>query len=119
MMFQEFLNDIIKSGEISLVMIGGKYTHAVRKIAKNGDFRVQDDHGGTVERHQATNKEIIFAENCIKQCPFNPIYARVDIVYDNNNNPSLSELELIEPELWFRNNNDSVKKLVDEILKLL
>ena len=32
--------------------------------------------------------------------------------------PSLSELELIEPELWFRNNIKSVEILSDEIRKL-
>ena len=42
MLFQEFLNNIITQGEISLILIGGKYTHAVKKIAKKGDFRVQD-----------------------------------------------------------------------------
>ena len=117
MLFQEFLNNIILNGEISLIMIARKYTHAVKKIAKKGDFRVQDDHGGIVEKYEATSKEIKFAEKCIEKCPFSPIYARVDIVYDNNNQPSLSELELIEPELWFRNNPNSVEMLSNEIKK--
>ena len=119
MLFQVFLKDIEIFGEISLIVIGGQYTHAVRKIAKKGDFRVQDDHGGTVEKHIATDAEIEFAEKCISNCPYNPLYARVDIVYDNKQNLSLSELELIEPELWFRNNKNSVKKLSQEISKLI
>ena len=118
MLFQEFLNDITINGEISLIMIGGKFTHAVKKIAKKGDFRVQDDHGGIVEKYNPTIEEIKFSEECIKQCPFDPIYARVDIIYDNNNQPSLSELELIEPELWFRNNHNSAEILSKEIIKL-
>ncbi|MBT3418241.1 MAG: hypothetical protein HN427_05655 [Flavobacteriales bacterium] len=118
MLFQMFLKNITILGEISLIMIGGKYTHAVKKKAKKGDFRVQDDHGGIVEKYNATKEEIIFAENCIENCPFSPIYARVDIVYDNNNQPSLSELELIEPELWFRNNIKSVEILAEKIYKL-
>ena len=119
MLFQSFLENIILLGEISLIIIGGKFTHAVRKIAKNGDFRVQDDHGGKVEKYTPTQEEIIFAENCIKATPFKPIYARVDIVYDNDNKLSLSELELIEPELWFRNNEKSAEMLTDEIYKLI
>mgnify|MGYP003956168507 CR=1 FL=1 len=118
MLFQEFLHNIISNGEISLIMIGGKYTHAVKKFAKKGDFRVQDDHGGTVEKYEATYDEIKFAERCIEKFPFSPIYARVDIVYDNNNQSSLSELELIEPELWFRNNAKAAEKLSKEIYKL-
>ena len=100
-------------------MIGGEYTHAVKKTAKKGDFRVQDDHGGTVEKYHPTKDEIIFAGNCLKASPFNPMYARVDIVYDNNNTISLSELELIEPELWFRNNPTSANLLAEEVINLI
>ena len=119
MLFQSFLKNITLLGEISLIMIGGKYTHAVKKTAKKGDFRVQDDHGGRVEKYQPTNAEIIFAENCLKASPFNPVYARVDLVYDNNNTISLSELELIEPELWFRNNPISANLLAEEVINLI
>ena len=119
MLFQSFLKNITLFGEISLIMIGGKYTHAVKKKAKKGDFRVQDDHGGTVEKYKPTKVEIIFAENCLEASPFKPIYARVDIVYDNNNIISLSELELIEPELWFRNNPISANLLAEEISNLI
>ena len=118
MLFQEFLDDIIAKGEISLVMIGGKYTHAVKKIAKKGDFRVQDDHGGKVEKYSPSQTEILFAEQCIENSPFSPIYARVDIIYDNKNKPSLSELELVEPELWFRNYPKSAEFLAEEIKNL-
>lgn len=117
MLFQKFLENIINIGEISLIIIGGRFTHAVRKIAKEGDFRVQDDHGGTVEPYIARNEEIDFAENVVKQCNKEPIYARVDIIYDDNNEPSLSELELIEPELWFRNYPTAAKLLANEIAK--
>ena len=119
MMFQEFQNNILKQGEISLIIIGGKFTHAVKKKAKKGDFRVQDDHGGTVEKYEPNSLEISFAENCIKKCPSEPIYARVDIIYNNDNLISLCELELIEPELWLRNSEISTNKLADEILKII
>ena len=119
MLLQEFLDSITAKGEISLIIIGGKFTHAEKKIAKKGDFRVQDDHRGKVEEYNPTIEEISFAENCLKTSPFTPIYARVDIVYDNKNKPSLSELELIEPELWFRNCSQSAELLAMEIEKLL
>ena len=116
-LFQEFIKNIISKGELSLIVIGGKYTHAVKKTAKKGDFRVQDDHGGKVEVYYASDKEIEFAEKCINLCLEMPLYARVDIAYDNNNELSLVELELIEPELWFRNNKKSAKLLAEEISK--
>ena len=118
-LFQEFQINIETQGEISLIMIGGEYTHAVKKIAKKGDFRVQDDHGGTVEQYIATQSEIKFAKKCLEKCQYSPIYARVDVVYDNNNKLSLSELELIEPELWFRNKPESATLLAEEVFNLL
>jgi len=119
MLFQEFLNNITTQGEISLILIGGKYTHAVKKIAKKGDFRVQDDHGGRVEKYTPNKEEILFAEDCLKASPYQPIYARIDIVYNNNNKPSLSELELIEPELWFRNYPKAANLLAEDIFSLM
>ena len=115
MLFQEFLDDILKNGEISLILIEGKYTHSIKKIAKKGDFRVQDDHGGKVVDYNATQGEINFAKKCLEATDYTPIYARVDIIYDNNNKPSLSELELIEPELWFRNYPQAAKLLAESI----
>ena len=41
-------------------MIGEEYTHAVKKTAKEGDFRVQDDHGGKVERYQPNKMKMNF-----------------------------------------------------------
>ena len=119
MIFQEFLNDIVEFGEISLMFMGGEYTHAVRKIAKSGDFRVQDDHGGTVEIHEASKEEIEFGLASLEACPYEPIYARIDIVKDNNGKLSLCELELIEPELWFRNNPESATLLAKAVKRKL
>jgi glutathione synthase/RimK-type ligase-like ATP-grasp enzyme len=118
LIFQEFLSNIISQGEISLIFIGRKYTHAVKKIAKEGDFRVQDDHGGSVEVYNATKEEILFAQDCLEKCPVLPIYSRIDIIYDNKNEICLGEIEVIEPELWFRNNKNAAKLLASEINKL-
>jgi len=80
---------------------------------------VQDDHSGRAEEYQPTNDEIIFAEKCLKASLFNPIYARVDITYDNNNTISLSELELIETELWLRNNPNSANLFGKVVVNLI
>lgn len=102
MMVQPFLVSVLTQGELSLMVIGGHCTHAVRKIAKPGDFRVQDDHGGTVHPHAPTADEIAFAEAAVAACPQSPLYARVDAVRDESGELSLMELELVEPELFFR-----------------
>ena len=66
MLFQEFLNNITTEGEISLILIDGKYTHSVKKIAKKGDFRVQDDHGGSVAKYLPSQEETSICRRLLK-----------------------------------------------------
>ena len=108
---QEFQNNVIKKGEIALMIFGGKFSHAILKKAKKGDFRVQDDFGGTVQIIDPSKEIIQLAERTIKKLKPNPIYARVDVIINNDSQPVIMELELIEPELWFRFKEDSAKKL--------
>ncbi|GMN08963.1 hypothetical protein MTsPCn9_05810 [Croceitalea sp. MTPC9] len=102
MMLQEFQKNIVVEGEISMMVLNGKFTHAVLKIAKPGDFRVQDDYGGSVHKYQPSSEEIDFAISIVNAAPELPIYARVDIFKDNEEKLALAELEVFEPELWFR-----------------
>ena len=101
-MLQEFQGNIVQKGEISLMLFQGEYTHAVLKRAKPGDFRVQDDYGGTVELYTASEQEIAFSKKVVEACAQLPLYARVDIFEDNSGELALAELEIFEPELWFR-----------------
>ena len=117
MIIQEFQKSILSFGEISLILIGGKFTHAVIKRAKRGDYRVQDDYGGSVKTYQPSMEEVQFGELVASKCKPIPAYARVDIIIDNKNELALSELELIEPELWFRFCPDSAHLLAKEITK--
>ena len=110
MMVQPFLPSVVAEGELSLMWLGGTVTHAVKKQAKPGDFRVQDDHGGTVVPHVMTSEERTFANHAMaaavdlmaQRDMGTPLYARVDIVRDLNGAWAVSELEMEEPELWFR-----------------
>lgn len=104
MLLQEFLVSVPVKGEVGFIVINGRCTHAVLKKAKAGDFRVQDDFGGTVHDYYPSPEEISFVEKVVALCQPAPVYARVDIIWDNQNLPCVSELELIEPELWFRKN---------------
>src|SRR5690606_14971722 len=102
MMLQEFQENIVSQGEYSLMVLDGQYSHAVLKRAKPGDFRVQDDFGGSVQGHGASVDQIAFAEKVVRCIPECPLYARVDIFRDNAGQWALAELEIFEPELWFR-----------------
>jgi glutathione synthase/RimK-type ligase-like ATP-grasp enzyme len=115
MMIQVFQKNILSFGEVSLMMIGQKFSHAVIKKVKRGDFRVQDDYGGTVESYSPSSRLILFANNIMQNLSFKPTYARIDVILDNNHQFALSELELIEPEMWFRFSPSSSKNLAFSI----
>ena len=112
---QEFQNNVIKKGEVAMMVIGGKYTHAVLKKAKEGDFRVQDDFGGSIAKYSPSEKMVKLAEKCTGILSAIPSYARVDIIWDNSGDLAVSELELIEPELWFRLNPNAAQKLAEHV----
>ena len=112
---QEFQNNVITKGEVAMMVIGGKYTHAVLKMAKKGDFRVQDDFGGSIAIYSPSEKMVKLAEKCSRILSPIPPYARVDIIWDNSGDLAVSELELIEPELWFRLNPNAAQKLAEHI----
>jgi len=119
LMLQEFQYNIYEKGELAFIIFNGKFSHAVLKKGKKGEFKVQDDFGGTVHNYKPTKEEIEFAEKVVKVCKSSPTYARVDIIFDNNNKPAIGELELIEPELWFRFYPPSADLFADAILEKL
>lgn len=113
---QEYQTSISAKGEVSYMVIGGKFTHAVLKKAKGDDFRVQDNFGGTVHDYSPTAEEIEFAEMVVEKSKPKIAYARVDVMWDNNNLLSVGELELFEPSLWFRKHPQAAEMFADKIL---
>ncbi|WP_422360562.1 ATP-grasp domain-containing protein [Reichenbachiella sp.] len=117
MLLQEFQHNVVEKGELTLMVFDGEYSHAVLKKAKAGDFRVQDDFGGTVHAYNPSPEEIAFAERVVSVCDPIPLQARVDFIWDNEGDLCVSELELIEPELWFRNKKGSAEACVEGVVK--
>lgn len=120
MMVQPFLEHVVSEGELSLMYFDGVYTHTVIKRAKPGEFRVQDDHGGTVERWHPDPATIDLGRRILAAVGEEaPVYARVDLARDNCGDYCLIELELIEPELFLRFEMESVDRLVAAIGRAL
>lgn len=117
MLLQEFQNSIPERGEVSMMVFGTTYSHAVLKKAKAGDFRVQDDFGGTLHPYEPNEAEIAFALKAVKAVGQLPLYARVDVMWNNSGVLCLSELELIEPELWFRRYGPAADLLAAEVVQ--
>ena len=119
LILQPFVEEIMREGEDTLMVLNGRYTHAVRKTAKPGDFRVQVDHGGAVRDLTPTKEQIELAERTMAACRPLPAYGRVDMVRDNDGRLAIMELELIEPELWLRHHPPAAKEMAAAIAKEL
>lgn len=105
-MVQPFLPEI-EDGEWSLVFLGGHFSHAVKKRPAAGEFRVQHDFGGTVERCDPDPAIVEDARAALRATAEatdtvveDILYARVDGVV-RSGRLLLMELELIEPVLFF------------------
>ncbi len=116
---QPFEPSILTAGELSLVVLEGRLSHAVRKTPRPGDFRVQDDHGGRVHPHLATGEERLFAEAVVASVSPRPAYARVDAIRRADGSLALMELELIEPELFLRCEPSAASALAEAIFHAL
>lgn len=108
--------DAIESGETSFMFFGGDFSHAVLKRPRQGDFRVQSEHGGTVETVTPGVGAIKAAERVLAALPEVPVYARVDGLMQGDQ-LLLMELELIEPELFLAAVPDAADRLAACVLE--
>lgn len=119
---QPFVPEIASHGEWSLLYFGGAYSHAVLKRPTEGDYRVQEQHGGSMA--QATPDEsILQAGSRILAAVAAlghqaPVYARVDGVMVNGQF-LMMELELIEPSLFLAERPDAAERFARLLLERL
>jgi len=106
MMVQPFLRSVSEEGEYSIMLFGGKFSHAIVKRPKSGDYRVQPHLGGTEQPCAAPEGAIQLAHAALAAAPAEATYARVDMVRDNEGKLAIIELELIEPALWLQHAPD-------------
>ncbi|EAQ29534.1 hypothetical protein NAP1_02140 [Erythrobacter sp. NAP1] len=100
-MVQPFLEAITREGELSFIFIDGELSHALRKKAADGDYRIQSLYGGTESVHTPSPGEAQAARAIIDALPFNaPLYARIDMLRADDETLMVMEAELIEPYLY-------------------
>jgi glutathione synthase/RimK-type ligase-like ATP-grasp enzyme len=100
MIIQPLIGAISRTGEYSLMLFNGEYSHAVVKRPKSGDFRVQEALGGVTLPSAAPPGAVELAQLALAAAPKKPTYVRVDIIPDNEGVLRIMELELIEPALF-------------------
>ncbi len=117
MMIQEYMPEI-EQGEWSLIFFDGQFSHAAVKRAKPGDFRVQDEHGGTWSQEAASASLISQGRKILECVPETLLYARVDGIL-RQDRFLLMELELIEPMLYFGENQAAADAFAEKIVARL
>ncbi|MEO8201593.1 MAG: hypothetical protein ABI679_13780 [Gemmatimonadota bacterium] len=102
-MVQRFEQAVVDGGEWSLVFLGGEFSHAVLKRPEAGDFRVQQQFGGTITVAEPPESALAAARAALRLVEFPWLYARVDMVHSEGR-WLLMELEMLEPDLFLRTN---------------
>jgi glutathione synthase/RimK-type ligase-like ATP-grasp enzyme len=108
-LLQPFADEVARVGEFSFVFIDGVHSHATIKRAGRGEFRVQTEHGGSVDPVHAPPPLVSQAAAILALLPETPLYARVDGI-ERDGAFVLMELELIEPNLFFEHGTGSAAR---------
>ena len=74
-----------------------------------GDFRVQEEHGGLIEPCTPDAETRRVADGVLAALDEPPLQARVDLVRLGDGTLALMELEVIEPALYFRMHEDAAR----------
>jgi glutathione synthase/RimK-type ligase-like ATP-grasp enzyme len=101
-LIQPYLPAVEREGELSLFYFSRRFSHAVAKVARAGEFRVQPQFGGcnaAVEPEPAARA----AAEAVLACISEPLlYARIDLIRGLDGRWALMEAELIEPDLFLQ-----------------
>lgn len=116
---QPFLEDIERSGELSVVVVDGQVTHAVRKQPQPGDYRVQEEFGGSMQPVTPDPAARELARWVVEATGAELLVARVDLVADEVGTWQLAELEATEPDLYLRVAPAAAEPLADAVLRRL
>ncbi len=120
MLIQPFFPTVIDPGEHSLVFIDGTFTHAIRRQpALGADLStrpVPSQKAPLVPQlFVPQEEEIHFAQKVLARLSSPILYARVDLVCDENEHLHLMEVELVEPGLWLALAPSAVERFADAI----
>lgn len=113
---QPYLPEITTEGEISMIFIDGTFSHSVLKIPGKNNFRANPAFGASIKPYIADHDSICLGQKAIELIRPTPLYARIDII-KSEQKYYLTELELIEPNLFFQYYPPAADKFVRTVIK--
>lgn len=114
-MIQPFLPSVAEEGELSLLFFERRFSHAIRKQATGGDFRVQEQFGGLNSPLQPEPEALAAAEQVLAAIDEPLLYARIDLIRGLDGKWALIEIELIEPDLFLSYEREGVARFVEAV----
>lgn len=121
-LLQPYLTSIDVSGETDLVFFNGIYSHAIRKSALlQQDGTVREPLQEFRKERQPTEAELYLAGSAVRAVEEifrleNPLlYARIDLILDDNGQPVVLEMEICEPSLNLPFSSGSAKRFAEAI----
>ncbi len=105
-LIQPFLPAVGEEGELALFYFGGRFSHAVAKVAAPGEFRVQFQFGGQATPIDPPPEALAAAEAVLKAAGRPLSYCRIDLIRALDGRLALMELEAIEPDLFLEHAPD-------------
>jgi O-ureido-D-serine cyclo-ligase len=118
---QPYLERVDRDGETALMFFEGRFSHAIRKgpllppggAATAGLFAAE-----SITPRMPGADEMRLAEKIVAAVPFGiPLYARIDLIRNDDGAPCLLELELTEPSLFFAHAAGSAEKFTAAVLR--
>jgi glutathione synthase/RimK-type ligase-like ATP-grasp enzyme len=113
---QPYLRTIETHGETSIVFIDGVLSHSVCKTPKLGEFRIQQQFGGSYTFIEADAASRSVASAALAAIPGDPVIARIDMLHDGTGYRVI-EAEVIEPDLYFGAAPAAADRLAQALLK--
>ncbi len=115
LMVQKFIDEIKSNGEWSFIFFDDNFSHSVLKLPKEGDFRVQENLGGTCISKRPPGYLAEQAQKVVDAVDDKCLYARVDGI-EVDKQLLLMELELIEPALYLEKHPKAPTRFADAIV---
>jgi glutathione synthase/RimK-type ligase-like ATP-grasp enzyme len=111
-LIQPYLPSVERYGERAMVWIDGEFTHAVRKTPRFADGVEQ-----VSESLPLTAAERALGTAALAPLAGRLVYARVDIALDEQGQPQVMELELVEPSLFLLQERRALDRLAAAIAR--
>jgi O-ureido-D-serine cyclo-ligase len=121
-LLQPYLERVDEHGETALLFFEGEFSHAIRKgpLLKRGEGPTTGLYAEeTIEPRAPSADELTVAQRALAAIPFDKplLYARVDLIHDDDGSPRLLELELVEPSVFAVHAEGAAGRFASAILR--